>query len=345
MSIRISNTSIHFGNFTLTANTEGFSFDGKIRAKRGFVDSSPPNAMGTAFGYHSHGSFGGLPAPIGAIPIEKFPFALETTVTEVGDVFQERNSTEGTSSDISGYVHGGSSVPGAYVDTIEKYPFATDTNGSDVGNLTVATTISRGTESSTSGYSLGGRISPGSRSTTTNIEKYSFAVDGNATDIGDTTNTREGVAGNSSSVNGYLAGGGTVDPFVAQNTIDKFPFATDTNASDVGDLATATRNTCGASSKENGYILGGTGGGSAIQKFPFATDTNATNVGDLSADVYQHASTSSTTEGYRLSGNSPLPTPPFSSGTVEKFPFAVDSNSTVLGDLLSSSETGAGNQN
>ena len=99
MSIRISNTSIHFGNFTLTANTEGFSFDGKIRAKRGFVDSSVPNAMGKVSGYAS----GGFAPPTISDTIDKFPFAVDNNATDVGDLTQVRYGPSGQSSKISGY--------------------------------------------------------------------------------------------------------------------------------------------------------------------------------------------------------------------------------------------------
>ena len=65
------------------------------------------------------------------------------------------------------------------------------------------------------------------------IDKFSFATDGNATDVGDLTVGRQTGAGSSSTTHGYSAGGygpGT------SNIIDKFPFSTDANATDVGDL-------------------------------------------------------------------------------------------------------------
>ena len=74
------------------------------------------------------------------------------------------------------------------------------------------------------------------------IDKFPFATDANATDVGDLTQSREFVAGQSSTQSGYSSGGRT-PTFL--NTIDKFPFATDGNATDVGDLTLAKSNFAG----------------------------------------------------------------------------------------------------
>jgi hypothetical protein len=83
-----------------------------------------------------------------------------------------------------------------------------------------------------SGYTSGG-YAPGN---VTTIDKFPFATDANATDVGDLTQARRLVVGQSSTVSGYTSGG-YAPPFVT--TIDKFPFATDANATDVGDLTQA----------------------------------------------------------------------------------------------------------
>ena len=112
------------------------------------------------------------------------------------------------------------------------------------------------------------------------IEKFSFTVDGNATDVGDVTVTRGYLSGNSSTVNGYAAGG---LPF--SNVIDNFPFSVDTNATDVGDLTVARYGQGGASSDDHGYTHGGeqppSGGYNVIDKYTFASNANATDVGDI----------------------------------------------------------------
>ena len=80
-----------------------------------------------------------------------------------------------------------------------------------------------------SGYTSGG-LSP---AVTNTIDKFPFAADGNATDVGDLTVSRLGPAGQSSTESGY-ASGGSGNPI--PDIIEKFPFATDANATDVGDL-------------------------------------------------------------------------------------------------------------
>ena len=67
------------------------------------------------------------------------------------------------------------------------------------------------------------------------IQKFAFASDGNATDVGDLTVARYSSAGQSSTASGYSSGGRNP----TSNIIDKFPFASDGNATDVGDLISA----------------------------------------------------------------------------------------------------------
>ena len=89
-----------------------------------------------------------------------------------------------------------------------------------------------------SGYTSGGN--PQSNV----IDKFSFTVDANASDVGDLTVIQESSAGQSSSENGYTSGGFT-GPLTANATIDKFPFASDTNAADVSDLSVARNQSAG----------------------------------------------------------------------------------------------------
>jgi hypothetical protein len=64
------------------------------------------------------------------------------------------------------------------------------------------------------GYTSGG-YSP-SKNT---IDKFAFATDGNATDVGDLTSNRHKLSGQSSSENGYVSGG----TYAPTAIIDKFP--------------------------------------------------------------------------------------------------------------------------
>ena len=234
----------------------------------------------TTFGYHTNG-FKGPPPPAFLNTITKFSFASNANATDVGDTTQARSGVSGSSSSISGYTAGGSTIP-ANVNTIDKFPFSSDSNATDVGDLTEGRQHIAGQSSSTFGYASGGQPPPGAFVNT--IDKFSFSVDNNASDVGDLTRIGGYVSGQSSTVSGYTSGGINANPpFTALNTIDKFPFATDTNATDVGDLTVVIGHTAGQSSVAFGYTSGGRvpGASNIIQKFPFATDTNATDVGGL----------------------------------------------------------------
>ena len=207
----------------------------------------------------------------------------------------------------------------------------TDTGIEFTGQANTAGIVSgHQAQGSVSGYTSGGLTSPSTRVNT--IDKHSFSVDNNATDVGDLTAARQNPAGQSSSTHGYTSGG---DAPPQVNTIDKFPFAVDANATDVGDVTQARREAAGQSSSVSGYSTGGTPGSgqtNIIDKFPFATDSDATDVGDLTAVRQAPTGQNSDTFGYTSGGY----TSPGSTGRrniIDKFPFSVDTNASDVGDL------------
>jgi len=190
-------------------------------------------------------------------------------------------------------------------------------------------------QGSISGYSSGGFFGP----IRSRINKFPFPSDSNATTVGDLTQGRYYLAGQSSSVSGYATGGDNsyLAPAVGLTTMDKFPFASDTNATFVGSLSQG-RNLCtGQSSQTYGY--GYTSGGNdpplspalvnTIDKFPFSSNSNATDVGDLSTTNAGPAGQSSNISGYTSGGNRAGTT----SSVVDKFPFATNNNATFVGNL------------
>ena len=171
-------------------------------------------------------------------------------------------------------------------------------------------------------------------STYNTIDKWPFANDENATDVGDLTVARQHVAGHSSSTHGSAAGG-----YYGYNTIDNFPFAAGGNASDVGDL-TVGRTTVGHSSQTDGYTSGGTygsppGNKDIIDKFPFASGGNATDVGDMLTNTWYNAGISSQYYGYITGGNG-------SNNVIQKFSVTADANATDVGDLTVGRESPTG---
>ena len=303
------------------------------------------NFKGTVAGYASGG-----PPGVGAGTIDKFPFATDANATDVGNLSVSRGSVAGQSSYVNGYTSGGYTttppVSFSYHNVIDKFPFASNSNATDVGDLTVVRFGVAGQSSEDSGYSSGGILSPPSPaplSYSNVIDKFPFATNANATDVGDLTLGRRYVSGQSSDVSGYTSGGLQIPqatppiPAFFVNNIDKFPFATDANATDVGDLTIISAGQTGQSSNVSGYNSGGYSRfpispltpitvKNTIDKFPFATNANATDVGDLTVTRQRAAGQSSTVRGY-TSGGFP------STNVIDKFPFAADDNATDVGDL------------
>lgn len=321
MTIKIYNNKIQFGDYTLAESVNGFTFDGTITA-----NSIIDGFQGTTSGFTSGGFV--PPATLHNV-IDKFPFTSNSNATDVGDLSVTRYSSAGHSSKINGYIAGGIQPPATtYSNVIDKFPFSVAfVTGTDVGDLTLARYGASGQSSSISGYSSGGFAPPTPTTTRNNtVDKFTFATDDNATDVGDLTVARADSTGQSSSTHGYTSGGSTIPANV--NVIDKFPFASDANATDVGDLTVARNAVSGQSSNTDGY----TSGGDAplyltIDKFPFASNSNATDVGDVTVLLANGAGQSSFSHGYNSGGQAPR------NNVIDKFPFAVNSNATDVGDL------------
>lgn len=161
------------------------------------------------------------------------------------------------------------------------------------------------------------------------IQKFPFSTDGNASDVGDLTrSTSEYPGGGSSDTHGYTAGGANPPT----NIIDKFPFSSDDNATDVGDLLHNVYNGAAHSSETHGYYSGGTGGpptsSDVIQKYSFSADGNATDVGDIVYPMVYTMGNQSETIAYVM--NMTYPIAPAPTGFMEKFPFASDTDASII---------------
>jgi len=210
------------------------------------------------------------------------------------------------------------------------------------------------------GFVAGGDA--GSYAARNDIQKYSFASDGNATDVGDLNTSRSHVAGGGSTTHGYAMGGNTSGsgfngPYI--QSIEKFSITSDANASAI--TATLTANRVAANMGEvsdnqraNIYVGGGFTGSTApastappdativatIDKFDVSSDTtNATDQGDLSETKYDLAGHSSSTYGYFSNGG---PTSSTVTDTIEKFPFAATANVSDVGNLTVGRRGGGG---
>lgn len=122
---------------------------------------------------------------------------------------------------------------------IYKIPFASD-SPSDTGATTVFKHGSgTGLNSPTHGYGAGGNNSEAPYSAQDTITKFSFASDGNSTDVGELNNAFGGSANHSTASEGFLSGGGAIVSAGGSSTIQKFSFTSDTSgvAGGVGSLS------------------------------------------------------------------------------------------------------------
>ena len=182
--------------------------------------------------------------------VVKAPIASEDAYSDTGVDWSATTGSNASGMSAQSYTHGyvlavGAGFPNAQTGSnkIEKFPFAAEDASSDVGDLTKV----RGQKTDNSylnvyGFSSGGN-NPNSPSPTTvlnEIERISFASDGNGTDIADLSQARVHGAGTNSPTHGYMHGGSTgagPNPGPGHvNTIDKFPFTSGSNSTDVGDL-------------------------------------------------------------------------------------------------------------
>ena len=180
--------------------------------------------------------FAGGKTPGGSINvIEKYPTTAAVDATDVGDLTDSRYSAQGGSSSTHGYRAGGTNPGSQATNIIDKWPFATDENATDVGDLTQQRGWGAAASSTDHGYVAGGFhwIPPSGRYNI--IDKYAFASDGNASDVGDLTGTDHNNSGGSSSTHGFRLGGSAGTP-TGSTDIEKFAFASDGNATDVADL-------------------------------------------------------------------------------------------------------------
>ena len=178
------------------------------------------------------------------------------------------------------------------------------------------------------GYASGGYQYP-SPGPINVIDKYSYASDADATDVGDLTQVSYGATGQKSSTHGYVSGGRNGGTYY--NTIEKFPFSTDSDGTDIGDITLARTSLTGQSSSTHGYTSGGYTGSftNIIDRFTFSADADATDVGDLVGSTFNAGAQSSTTHGYCTSDDTSRPFV----NAIQKFSFAASANATNIGNL------------
>jgi len=186
----------------------------------------------------------------------KMPFAADTTaVTYTADLGLSYSPTplqipvhqaSGSTSTENRYKSGGyqPNIPYAGYFGLMRNPFASD-NTIILGSLVWPGYLSTGVSGETAGYAVGGYPNYNSSGSTPsptildheNIQKYSFSSDGNATDVGQLAQTRQMMAGYSSTTDGYVTGGAIRPAYSGLDHIYKFPFSSESTVTDQAELA------------------------------------------------------------------------------------------------------------
>jgi hypothetical protein len=269
----------------------------------------------------------------GYTTIDKFSLTSQANATDVGDLTHQLYYTCGATSGTHGFALGGNEAQRAGEgNIINKYSHSSDGNAVDHGDLAVVGGFQRAGISDMSGQ-FGYSVCGGGNGSAdvTQIDKFSFASNTTATDVGDATQARKQPSGTNSTTHGYTAGGSINNDSSGSNIIDRFSFASNGNAVDVGDLTLARMCPAGSSSTTHGYTSGAYAFptfSNVIDKFQFAATANATDVGDLTAGIQGNTGSSSTTHGYSIGGQ-----PPSTLNRIEQFSFTTDGNATDWADL------------
>ena len=317
---------------------------------------------GSNYGYAMGGDINPS-APMTTNVIERFAFGSSSAGVAVGSLSKIKAYAGGALSSTHGYCMGGwNYIPGeaqpdgGLID-IDKFSFASDSeDASNIGDLQVLRYNVTGNTSSTYGYSTGGHnYSDATPKEFDIIEKFAYASDGDATDVGDVLQLGMQHCGSSNSeTHGYINGGSiyysnTPSSSEFFDQIQKFSFSSDGDSVDVSNLLGTERTyTDNLQSSTYGYV----GGNVAvpvvaaterrIEKYSFAAGTNSTSVGDLTRDGDWVNSVSQSTHGYTIAGS-----PSYAGGTnrsniIDRFSFASDGDATDVGDLTESKYAVAG---
>lgn len=200
---------------------------------------------------------------------------------------------------------------------------------SEAGSITIGWNPVLGTVAA---YAAGGD-GPSPTPTVNTIQRFPFATDTNATNVG----TLSAVVGkgnsSSSDTTGYISGGyGPIS--VRVSSIIKFSFSPSSTSSSIGNLTSGRYGGQGSSSTTNGYASSSFPNSQTIERFPFAVDANSVNVGTLKTYNSYSATAMNPSEAFEISG--------IFSTNIQKFPFSNESATSIFGNLAQIRRRGAG---
>ncbi len=172
---------------------------------------------------------------------------------------------------------------------MEYITIASIGNATDFGDLVTGGADRVGAASPTRGIFFAGKINPGSWTQTDQIDYITIATTGNATDFGNTSETRA-TGGACSSATRAIYGGGYQTPQTEVNTIDYIEIATTGNAVNFGDLTVVGGYIGSTSNGTRGIFtgrmdVGPAGGNTTIDSVTIATTGDAVDWGDMTGST------------------------------------------------------------
>jgi hypothetical protein len=229
---------------------------------------------------------------------------------------------------------------------IEKFSFSSATvDASNHGDLSSGTTPRNrctGSSSRTHGYTAGGETNNTSDSNV--IDRFAFASNTNATDVGDMTNARRNGQGVGSATHGYCLGGRAGSSEANSLGIDKYSYSADGNSTGIGDMSSNNSHFSGSSSYTHGFAAGGYSNVTTIRRMSFSVDAGSSDVDNLSQGKWTAGGHSTPTHGYYSGGLTSAPTGAGSGITqIDKYSHDNGGTSTDHGDLQTKMIYSAGN--
>ena len=308
------------------------------------------------------GGFANLESPDYKNIIDYVTMTSTGNATDFGDLTQARRAIASAASPTRAIFGGGDT--GSTVNTIDFIELSTTGNATDFGDLTKITMNAGGASSSTRYVCVGGNTPTPSSTSFTTLEFVTIASQGNATDYGDLTISRQSDSANNSVKSVNYAGFN--NPAGVVNTIDIFTINTGGTATDFGDALTNNFRCRGASNShgglndgyqgtrplpfneaggDRGIIAGGQSPGT-LNEMGFITISstgNENDFGDLTQARQGLGGIGGKTRAIFGGGNaSPVVT---ASAVIDYVEFSTKGNAADFGDLTSGRFTSGANNN
>ena len=252
--------------------------------------------------------------------IDRWSVTVDGNATDVGNLVQISMYNCGQSSGIDGYCCTSSAAYPA-VTGIQKYSYAAATgNAASHGDLNLAVSAPHGHSdmSAQFGYKNGGSGAPN-----TQKERFAFAANVTATNVGQLPIHHHQGGGSQDLTHGYSVSGYNGPENADVSQIDRFAFASTVDSVDCGDVTVGRGGIDNAvSSTTKGYLAGGysIGGGgytNIIDSHTYASTITAADIGDLAATTQGNGAAGSTDYGYAFGGQ-----PPATLNNIWKWSFA-----------------------